>query len=134
MNLNGLLIGTENTQRLRDYYTKLFGQPNWDDGGYFGWQIGSGSVTIGPHDQVKGKNNTPGRLIWNIETPDVKGQFEKLRAAGATVVKEPYQMGEPPGQEMWITTFSDPDNNYFQLMSPMDMTAEALTATGKQTV
>ncbi len=134
MNLNGLLIGTENTQRLRDYYTKLFGKPNWDEGGYFGWQIGTGSVTIGPHDQVKGKNSVPGRLIWNIETDDVKGQFQKLKAAGATVVKEPYQMGEPPGQQMWITTFSDPDNNYFQLMSPMDIpaAAEAMAATGKQ--
>jgi len=134
MNLNGLLIGTENPQRLRDYYTKLFGEPNWDDHGYVGWQIGNGSVTIGPHDEVKGKNSTPGRLIWNIETDDVNGQFQKLKAAGATVVKEPYQMGEPPGQETWITTFSDPDDNYFQLMSPMELPAEALTATGKQSV
>jgi predicted enzyme related to lactoylglutathione lyase len=23
------------------------------------------------------------------------------------------------GQEMWITTLTDPDGNYFQLMSPM---------------
>jgi len=125
MNLNGLLIGTENTQRLRDYYTKLFGKPNWDEGGYFG-----------PHDQVKGKNSEPGRLIWNIETEDVKGQFQKLKAAGATVVKEPYQMGDPPGQQMWITTFSDPDNNYFQLMSPIDIpaAAEAMAGNGKQSV
>ena len=122
MNLNGLLIGSENPQRLRDYYTGLFGKPNWDEGGYFGWQLGSGSMTIGPHDQVKGRNREPGRVIWNIETPDVKGQFEKLRAAGATVVREPYQAGAG-GQEMWITTFSDPDNNYFQLMSPMQVTA-----------
>jgi len=136
MNLNGLLIGTENTERLRDYYTKLFGKPNWDEGGYFGWQIGTGSVTVGPHDQVKGKNSEPGRLIWNIETEDVKGQFQKLKAAGATVVKEPYQMGDPPGQQMWITTFSDPDNNYFQLMSPIDIpaAAEAMAGSGKQSV
>jgi predicted enzyme related to lactoylglutathione lyase len=125
MNFSGVLIGTENPQRLKDYYTKLFGKPNWDDGGYFGWQIGTGSMTVGPHDQVKGKNSAPGRLIWNIETADVKGQFNKLKAAGATVVKEPYQMGEPPGQDMWITTFSDPDDNYFQLMSPMEMPTEA---------
>jgi predicted enzyme related to lactoylglutathione lyase len=118
MNLNGLLIGSENPKRLVDYYTKLFGKPNWDEGGYVGWLIGSGSVTVAPHDQVKGKNTTSGRLIWNIETADVKGQFEKFKAAGATVVKEPYQMGEAPGQEAWITTFADPDNNYFQLMSP----------------
>ena len=50
MNLNGLLIGSENPQRLVEYYTKLFGKPNWDEGGYVGWQIGSGAVTIGPHD------------------------------------------------------------------------------------
>src|SRR3989441_12148210 len=119
MNLNGLLIGTENPQRLRDYYTKLFGKPNWDEGGYFGGQIGSGSVTIGPHDQVKGKNSAPGRVIWNIETADVKGQFAKVKAAGATVVEEPYELGD--GQKGWIATLSDPDNNYFPLMSPMQM-------------
>jgi len=123
MNLSGVLIGTENPQRRRDYYTKLFGKPNWDEGGYFGWQIGSGSVTFGPHDQVKGKNAAPGRVIWNIETADVAGEFAKLKAAGAIVVKEPYQMGEPPGQKVWITTLSDPDDNYFQLMSPMEMPA-----------
>jgi predicted enzyme related to lactoylglutathione lyase len=118
MNLNGLLIGTDNPQRLKDYYTKLFGKPSWDDGGYFGWQIGSGSVTVGPHDQVKGTSTQPGRVIWNIESSDVKGDFAKLKAAGATVVREPYQMdGMPP--DAWITTFSDPDNNYFQLLSPM---------------
>jgi predicted enzyme related to lactoylglutathione lyase len=128
MNLNGVLIGSENPQRLVDYYTKLFGKPSWDDGGYVGWQIGNGSVTIGPHDQVKGKNPTPGRLIWNIESPDVKRQFEELKVAGAIVVKEPYPMGEAPGQEMWITTFADPDNNYFQLMSPMEMPRQSREA------
>jgi predicted enzyme related to lactoylglutathione lyase len=55
--------------------------------------------------------------MWNIETADVKGKFERLKAAGATVVQDPYQPGE--GTEMWIATFSDPDNNYFQLISPM---------------
>jgi predicted enzyme related to lactoylglutathione lyase len=74
-------------------------------------------VTVGPHDQVKGKNSDPGRVMWNIETSDVKGEFEKLKAAGATVVQEPYQPGG--SAEMWIATFSDPDDNYFQLLSPM---------------
>jgi len=125
MNLNGLLIGTENPQRLRDYYTKLFGKPNWDEGGYFGWQIGSGLLSFGPHDQVKGKNTTPGRIIWNITAADVQAEFKKLKAAGATVVKEPYEMGDAPGQKVTIATLSDPDNNYFQLMSPMEMPTEA---------
>ena len=47
----------------------------------------------------------------------MKGDFGRLEAAGATVVQEPYQPGESP--EAWIATFSDPDDNYFQLVSPM---------------
>ena len=122
MDMNGILIGSENPDRLKDYYTKLFGKPGWDDGGFFGWQIGSGSVTVGPHSEVKGKSSAPGRVIWNIATSDVKGEFEKLKAKGATVVRAPYKPGEAPEGvtgEMLIATFSDPDNNYFQLMSPM---------------
>jgi predicted enzyme related to lactoylglutathione lyase len=120
MNFNSVLIGSENPDKLRDYYTKVLGKPVFDMGGYFGWQIGSGFFTVGPHDQVKGQNKEPGRVILNFETPDVKGEFEKLREAGATVVKEPYSMADDQsGTEAWIATFSDPDNNYFQLMSPM---------------
>jgi predicted enzyme related to lactoylglutathione lyase len=118
MNLNGILIGSEDPQRLADYYTRLFGKPGWEDGGYTGWMIGSGSVTVGPHSEVKGKSAHPGRVIWNIETPDVQGEFERLKAAGATVVREPYGLGDD-GPEGLIATFADPDDNYFQLMSPM---------------
>jgi predicted enzyme related to lactoylglutathione lyase len=121
MKFTGVLIGSDNPERLKEYYTKLFGKPTWDDNMYFGWQFGEGGVTFGPHSEVKGKNREPGRIIWNIETPDVKGEFAKLKTAGATVVKEPYDPGESSG--MLITTFSDPDNNYFQLMSPMDAAA-----------
>ncbi len=81
-----------------------------------GWQIGSGFVTVGPHSEVKGQSTHPGRIIWNVETPDVQGEFERLVAAGATVVKEPYGFEAMPGQ---IATLSDPDGNLFQLMSPM---------------
>jgi len=118
MNLNSVLIGSEDPQRLVDYYTKLFGEPGWNEGGYTGWQIGSGAITVGLHDHVKGKNPQPGRMIWNIESSDVKGDFDRFTAAGATVVQELYQPDGAP-QEAWIATFSDPDDNYFQLMSPM---------------
>jgi predicted enzyme related to lactoylglutathione lyase len=117
VNLNSILIGSEHPERLTDYYTKLFGKPGGADGGYTWWQIGTGGVTVGPHDQVKGKNAHPGRLIWNIESPDVKGDFERLKAAGARVVREPYNPGE--ARDAWIATLADPDDNYFQLVSPM---------------
>jgi tRNA(adenine34) deaminase len=120
MKLNGVLIGTDDPGKLKAYYTKLFGKPAWEDGGYFGWQFGDAGVAFGAHDEVKGKNQQPGRVIWGLESSDVKGEFDRLKAAGATVVREPYQMGDNPG---WIATLSDPDNNYFQLMSPMPQPA-----------
>jgi predicted enzyme related to lactoylglutathione lyase len=117
MRLNSILIGSENPQALVDYYTKLFGEPSWNDDGYTGWQIGTGSVTVGAHDQVKGTNASPGRIIWNIETADVRGNFERLNAAGAIVIREPYGF---EGAEGLIATLADPDDNYFQLNSPME--------------
>jgi predicted enzyme related to lactoylglutathione lyase len=124
MDLNSILIGSEEPQRLTEYYTRIFGTPGWDGEGYTGWQIGTGWITVGAHDQVKGKNPHPGRLIWNIESADVKGEFERFKAAGATVIQEPYQY---EGSEGWIATFADPDDNYFQLVSPM-MEAGAVEA------
>jgi Glyoxalase-like domain len=119
MELRGILIGSEDPEGLANYYTKLFGEPGWSEGGYFGWMLGSGTVMVGPHDQVKGKNSEPGRVIWNLETPDVKGEFERLRGMGAIVVREPYNPGpDESDQEMLIATLADTDGNYFQLASP----------------
>ena len=121
MDFNNILIGSDNAERLAAYYTKLFGEPGWNDGGYTGWIIGRGGVTVGPHTEVSGKNAQPGRLIWNITSSDVKTDFERLKAAGATVIREPYNFEGAPNT--WIATFADPDDNYFQLTSPMDPSA-----------
>ena len=117
MNFNGILIGSDNAERLAEFYGKLLGEPAFKDESYTSWQIGSGSVSIGPHSEVKGRNASPGRIIWNIETADVVGDFERFKEAGAIVVAEPYGFGD--GEPASIATFADPDDNYFQLMSPM---------------
>lgn len=118
MNLNSVLVGSEDPARLIEYYTRLFGKPGMEDSGYAGWKIGDGWITVGPHSEVKGKNAQPGRIMLNIEGSDVKGDFAKLAAAGARVVREPYRMeGWPP--ETWVATLADPDDNYFQLVSPV---------------
>jgi predicted enzyme related to lactoylglutathione lyase len=118
MDFNNLLIGTDDPQRLADYYRKLFGEPTYEDGGYTTWQIGSGYISVGAHSEVKGKSTHPGRLIWNIETRDVQAEFDRMKAAGAIVVKEPYGFEGYP--DAMIATLADPDDNYFQLMTPMD--------------
>ena len=119
MEFNSILIGSEDPAKLVEYYTKVLGKPGFSDGGYTGWQFGSGFITVGPHTEVKGKNVAPGRIIWNLESKDVKGDFARMKAAGGIVIAEPYSFEMSPGS--WIATFADPDGNYFQLMSPMEM-------------
>jgi predicted enzyme related to lactoylglutathione lyase len=118
MNLNSILIGSADPDRLVEYYTRLLGEPTMSDGGYTGWALGTGFLSVGAHSEVSGKNAHPGRLIWNIETADVKAEFERMKAAGAIVVAEPYSFEGYP--DSWIATFADPDDNYFQLMTPME--------------
>ena len=118
MNFNNILIGTDNPGRLVEYYTKLLGEPAYKDESYSSWQVGSGTVSVGAHSEVHGKSAQPGRIIWNIETDDVQGVFAKMKAAGAIVIREPYSFDQFP--DSWIATLADPDDNYFQLMTPFD--------------
>jgi predicted enzyme related to lactoylglutathione lyase len=101
----------------------LIKKPDWADGGWYGWQIGNTQFTIGEHSEVKGKAKEPQRMILNFITDKVKEEFERIKALGAKVIKKPYALteeGEPTDDEnaMLITTFADPDGNYFQLMTP----------------
>lgn len=79
------------------------------------WQVGSCFFGIGTHSETKGQAKDPSRIMFNLETPDIKGEFERIKAHGAHVVKEPCNMGGA-----WIATFADPDGNYFQLISPWE--------------
>ena len=117
MNFNNILIGSDNPEQLAAYYAKLFGEPMYKDAAYTVWQLGTGFLSVGPHSEVSGNNPSPGRLIWNIESDDVQADFARFKDAGAIVIREPYTFEQAPGS--WIATLADPDDNYFQLQSPM---------------
>ena len=119
LDLRSILVFSEDPKRLSDFYGKVFQKdPDWVMEGYYGFNAGKTFLTFGPHDNVKGKNRNPDRMMYNFETSDVKGEFERIKGFGANVVAEPYQMGE--NTDGWIATFADPDGNYFQLMTPWE--------------
>src|SRR3954470_17536910 len=105
--MNGILVGTDDAVRLAEYYTKVLGAPTWSDEGYSTWVLGSGSLSIGAHSEVHGSNDQPGRFIWNMKSEDVQVDFNRMRDAGAIVVREPYNFEQAPGT--WIATLADPD-------------------------
>lgn len=117
LNLSSIMLGSENAKALAEFYTKVLGKPaDMVEGDWSGWSAGSTYLSIGGHSEVHGVSKEPARIMFNFETADVQGEFDRIKALGATVVKEPYDMGEG----MMGATFADPDGNYFQLMSPWD--------------
>src|SRR5882724_119169 len=116
LNLNSLMIGSAKPKELGDFYQKVFDKkPDMEDGGWYGWKVGNIFFSIGEHSEVHGESKEPARIIFNLETKEVKEEFERIKGVGAEVIKEPYEM-----QGMWIATFADPDGNYFQLATPWE--------------
>jgi len=111
------MIGTKQTKTLAAFYERVIGKPADmvdNDSGFFGWQVGSAFISVLEHSEMGGNTKDPGRVILNFETAQVKEEFERIKAIGAAVIREPYEMGQG-----WIATLADPDGNYFQLMTPM---------------
>jgi predicted enzyme related to lactoylglutathione lyase len=127
VNLNSVVIGSEDSKKLADFYTGVLGppMPQWSDdaSGWFGFQAGGNGLVIGPHSEVKGRSPQPGRIMLNFETADVKVEFDRIKALGAEVVAEPYEPEGGAGMQM--CTFADPDGNYFQLVPPWEQPASA---------
>lgn len=118
LNFNNILVFSKDPEKLNDFYKKVFQKdPEMSEGGYYGYLVGKGFITFGPHKKIKGPNKSPERMMINFETREVKEEFARIEALGAKVITKPYQM---EGMKGWIATFSDPDGNYFQLMTPWE--------------
>ena len=116
LNLNSLMVGTMQAKVMAEFYEKVFDKkPDMSEAEWAGWTVGNCFFGIGKHSEVQGKSKEPARIMFNLETKDVKGEFERIKGIGAEVIKEPYEM-----HGAWIATLADPDGNYFQLMTPWE--------------
>ena len=117
LNLNSIMIGTKQLKTLAAFYEKVIGKPAEmidQENGYYGWQVGAVYFSLLEHSEMGGATKDPGRVIFNFESGQVHEEFKRIKAAGAEVIREPYEMGTG-----WIATLADPDGNYFQLVTPM---------------
>ena len=117
LTLNSLMICTKQPIVMAAFYEKVLERPAGmvdEENGFWGWQVGNAYLSVLNHSEMGGKTKDPGRIMFNFETTQVREEFERIKSAGAAVIREPYQMGEG-----WIATLADPDGNYFQLVTPM---------------
>lgn len=127
-----LLISSGNYQELTKFYEEVFKKPADP---MMGWQVGDLNIVVMEHSEINGKSKEGPRVMINLETGDVPTEFERIKnIAGASVIKEPYQMTmdgkivskeEEQDDGFWIATLADPDGNYFQLMSPWNPTDQS---------
>ncbi len=117
LNLNSVMIGTTQPKVLAAFYEKVLGKPAEmvdEKYGFFGWQAGASYLSVLDHSGMMGRTKDPGRIMCNFETTQVKEEYERIKALGAEVIQEPYELDGG-----WIATLADPDGNYFQLVTPM---------------
>jgi len=118
LKLNSIMIGTMQLKTLGAFYESVIGEAAGmtdAEHGFYGWELGGSYLAIMEHSEMGGKTKDPGRIMLNFETTDVKKEFARVKAiAGASVIREPYEMGGG-----WIATLADPDGNFLQLVTPM---------------
>src|SRR3954469_23063506 len=106
MKLSSVMIGSENPKILGEFYTKIFGKPGWQQDDWYGFGIGDASLMVGPHSEVHGKSQMPGRMMFNIAVDDVAKEFTRIKDLGAEVIAEPYQP-DKDNSDNWLATFAD---------------------------
>jgi hypothetical protein len=80
LDFNSVLVFSEDPKKLADFYKKVFQKdPDWSESGYYGFLVGKGFITFGPHDKVRARNAHPERILLNFETKDVKNQEARGR-------------------------------------------------------
>ena len=111
------MIGTMNVKGMVAFYKEVLGKnADMEEERWYGWMVGSAFLSVGQHSKMKGKAKDAGRMMFNLETKEVKKEFDRIsKIKGAKVIAKPYEIGGG-----MIATFADPDGNYFQLMAPWD--------------
>ena len=117
LNLSSVMIGTMQPEVMAEFYESVFEKSaDMVEGSWHGWSLGTAFFSVGEHSEMDGKAKDAGRVMFNLESEDVQGDFDRIKdIEGVQIVKEPYEMGAG-----LIATLADPDGNYFQLMSPWE--------------
>jgi predicted enzyme related to lactoylglutathione lyase len=108
-----LNVNSPDPDRLISFYrdtVKLEPEGNMGPGAF---KAGGDAVfIIDGHSKVSGSASQPERVLMDFMVDDLASEHSRLEAAGVPVERK-------MGREEWggvISTFKDPDGNFFQLM------------------
>lgn len=117
--IESILIGSEDAGKLAQFYKDVVGlkqsaEMEIGEEGEKGYEftMEGTSLYITDHSEVKGKNQNPERVMFNLEVDDIEKEVKKLDEKG---VKKQQDIYHVEGYGL-IATFIDPDGNFFQLV------------------
>ena len=107
-----LNITSDNPDRLRAFYQDVVGLVPDPDFGMSYPIVPGVYLGIDGHSEVHGMTKEPQRVLIDFFVEDIDAEQERLRAKGVEFIRD-------HGTEWWgaiISTFTDPDGNYLQLI------------------
>ena len=117
--LEAVLLSSEDAKKLADFYREKVGlkqssEMEIGDKGEKGFEFGlkGASLYILDHSEIKGKNQEPARVMFNLEVDDIEKEVARLDKLDVEKHQDIYHI---EGYGL-IATLKDPDGNYFQLV------------------
>ena len=107
-----LNVNSPDPERLIGFYRDTVQLEPEGQMGPGAFKAGEAVFIIDGHSNVSGNANLPERVLIDFMVDDLEAEHARLAAAGVPVRRK-------MGREEWggvISTFEDPDGNYFQLM------------------
>src|SRR5689334_23371648 len=89
--IEGIIIGSPNATKLSNFYKDKVGLKVWfegvmgDNNNLYMMEMKGASFTIVDHEESKGKSKEKGRIMFKLETDDIKKEFAKLKKNGVKV-------------------------------------------------
>jgi predicted enzyme related to lactoylglutathione lyase len=111
--LAGATIWSENVDNLLPFYRDLLGLPVAIrvQGFVVLGKLGTPSLALGTHSQVRGRNADPARHMVGLTTDDVDADCKRLKTAGVEFIEDPTSY-----DRLRIATLKDPEGNLVQLL------------------
>ncbi len=114
MQVNGFIlnINSEQPGRLLEFYRDVVGLEPDPGVGDAGLHAGPITLVFDGHSEVQGSTKEPARVLVNLFVDDVESAQKELEAKGVSFTRK-------LGKEYWggiISTFTDPDGNYCQII------------------
>lgn len=114
MNVTGLIVNVNSADpaRLTAFYRDVVQLPPEPGAGETAFRAGETLFVIDGHSDLTGDTKEPPRYLINFLVEDIAAEEARLTGQGVACIRS-------QGREFWggiISTFIDPDGNYFQLV------------------